>query len=101
MGGAAKSFSAPCVQLFMNLLHVGRYFKDPNVAPWRKAVAVFAVLYALSPVDLIPDVLPVIGWLDDVGVLGLGLAWLSRDVSKYARRPGVQVVEGEVLSPRR
>ena len=38
MGGAAKSFSAPCVQLFMNLLHVGRYFKDPNVAPKSKKV---------------------------------------------------------------
>lgn len=68
----------------MNLLHVARYFRDPAVPGWRKWVGLLSVLYVLSPVDLIPDVLPVIGWLDDVGVLGLALTFVTRDVARFA-----------------
>ncbi len=46
---------------------------------WKRAViAILAILYVLSPLDLIPDFIPVIGWLDDLGVL----AWAARYVLK-------------------
>jgi len=39
-------------------------------AKWKRVIiAVFAMLYIISPLDLIPDFIPVIGWLDDLGVL--------------------------------
>lgn len=45
--------------------------------PWQsKALAVFVVAYALSPVDLIPDFIPVLGYVDDVLLLP-GLIWLT------------------------
>ncbi len=45
--------------------------------PWyAKALGVFVVAYALSPIDLIPDFIPVIGYLDDVLLLP-GLIWLA------------------------
>ena len=50
-----------------------------------------AVLYVISPVDLIPDVLPVIGWLDDVGVLGLALAFVTRDMARFGKRQTIEV----------
>ncbi len=42
-------------------------------------LAVLAVVYAVSPIDLLPDVIPVVGWLDDGLVLWFGLtqAWLA------------------------
>lgn len=47
--------------------------RDPRV-PWRaKLVAVGVVGYALSPIDLIPDFIPVLGWLDDLVIVPLGL----------------------------
>jgi uncharacterized membrane protein YkvA (DUF1232 family) len=48
---------------------------DPRV-PWYAKVVAFAVVaYALSPIDLIPDFIPVIGYLDDLLILPLGL-WI-------------------------
>jgi len=45
-------------------------------APWyAKALGLFVVAYALSPIDLVPDFIPVLGYLDDVLLLP-GLIWL-------------------------
>ncbi len=50
--------------------------RDPRT-PWHaKALAVFVVAYALSPIDLIPDFIPVLGYLDDV-ILLPALIWLA------------------------
>ncbi len=47
------------------------------LAPWYvKALGIFVVAYALSPIDLIPDFIPVLGYLDDV-ILLPGLIWLT------------------------
>ena len=47
--------------------------RDPRT-PWRaKAVAALVAAYALSPIDLIPDVIPVLGWLDDLLIVPLGI----------------------------
>ncbi|MGN7738647.1 YkvA family protein [Pseudomonas sp. 22526] len=42
--------------------------------PWLpKWISVFVVAYALSPIDLIPDFIPILGYLDDVIILPLGI----------------------------
>lgn len=49
-------------------------YRDPRV-PWYARVFVACVVgYALSPIDLIPDFVPVLGYLDDLIVLPLGLS---------------------------
>ncbi len=47
--------------------------RDPRVPWYAKAVAAAAVAYALSPIDLIPDFIPVIGLVDDLLLVPLGL----------------------------
>ena len=51
--------------------------RDPRVPWYAKAIAVFVVAYALSPIDLIPDFVPVLGYLDDLIIVPLGI-WLVR-----------------------
>jgi uncharacterized membrane protein YkvA (DUF1232 family) len=47
---------------------------DPRV-PWpAKALAIVVAAYALSPIDLIPDFIPVLGYLDDLLIVPAGLA---------------------------
>ena len=47
--------------------------RDPRVAWFARLVAVAVAAYALSPIDLIPDFIPVLGWIDDLVILPLGL----------------------------
>jgi uncharacterized membrane protein YkvA (DUF1232 family) len=55
-----------------------RLCRDPRVSWWVKAVPLAAVLYILSPIDLLPDVFPALGQLDDLGVLVVGLKLFLR-----------------------
>jgi uncharacterized membrane protein YkvA (DUF1232 family) len=49
-------------------------YKDPRV-PWYAKLLIACVIgYALSPIDLIPDFIPVIGYLDDLILVPLGIA---------------------------
>src|SRR2546430_13523376 len=48
--------------------------RDPRTPGYARAIAAAVVAYALSPIDLIPDFIPVIGYLDDLIVVPLGIA---------------------------
>ena len=48
--------------------------KDPRVPWYARLLAAAVVAYAFSPIDLIPDVIPVIGYLDDLILVPLGIA---------------------------
>jgi uncharacterized membrane protein YkvA (DUF1232 family) len=52
--------------------------RDPRVPWYAKALAGAVVAYALSPLDLIPDFIPVVGYLDDLLLVPLGLALVLR-----------------------
>jgi uncharacterized membrane protein YkvA (DUF1232 family) len=52
--------------------------RDPRIPWYVKVLAVLIVGYALSPIDLIPDVIPVVGYLDDMILLPLGILLIVR-----------------------
>ncbi len=56
---ALARFVPDCVVLFKRLL------TDPRVEWWRKALLVAVIVYLASPIDLVPDFIPVAGQLDD------------------------------------
>ena len=67
--------------------------RDPRT-PWAaRVVGALVVAYALSPIDLIPDFIPVLGLLDDLILLPLGIALCIRlipvDVFDDARRRAI------------
>ena len=59
--------------LFSELRLAWRLMREPRVALVAKAVPALAALYVMSPLDFIPDVLPVIGQIDDLGILILSV----------------------------
>ena len=61
-----------------------RLRKDPRVPRRVKLVVGFAGLYVLSPIDLIPEFLPIIGPLDDIVVVALALRYAARRIPPEA-----------------
>lgn len=59
---------------------------DPRVPWYAKALAACVVGYALSPIDLIPDFIPVLGYLDDLILLPIGIVIVMK------------MIPGEVLA---
>jgi uncharacterized membrane protein YkvA (DUF1232 family) len=53
-------------------------YKDPRVPWYARAWIAIVVAYAFSPIDLIPDFIPVLGYLDDLVLLPLGVALALR-----------------------
>jgi uncharacterized membrane protein YkvA (DUF1232 family) len=59
--------------------------KEYRAVPyWVVGAAVFALLYVLTPLDLIPDPIPVVGYLDDAAVVSACLAMVRQELAKYA-----------------
>jgi uncharacterized membrane protein YkvA (DUF1232 family) len=68
--------------------------KDPRTPWYAKALVFLVVAYSLSPIDLIPDFIPVLGYLDDLIIIPLGIALAIRmippEVLAEARRTADQ-----------
>lgn len=76
--------------------------RDPRT-PWIvRALAMAVAAYALSPIDLIPDFIPVLGYLDDLVLVPLGLWWVLRlipDEVRDAARARAAAVAARPSSP--
>jgi uncharacterized membrane protein YkvA (DUF1232 family) len=70
------AFLPACVTLLRRLR------RDPRVPRSAKLAVVAAAVWVLSPIDLVPEFLPVIGALDDVVVVALALRWAARRVPR-------------------
>jgi uncharacterized membrane protein YkvA (DUF1232 family) len=64
--------------LYQQLKLAVRLLREPRVPAPLKAIPGLALVYTLSPVDFIPDILPVIGQLDDLAVLAFTLQLFIR-----------------------
>lgn len=78
--------------------------KSPRTPWYAKALGGFVVAYALSPIDLIPDFIPVLGYVDDVLLLPV-LIWLTvkllpEDVLHDCRRQADEWIQQEGCKPR-
>jgi uncharacterized membrane protein YkvA (DUF1232 family) len=73
-----------------DLLMVWEMLKSPAAPKRAKFVALAAIAYVISPIDLVPDIAPILGWIDDaavlVGLLSLSLKMLPADLHAEFRR---------------
>lgn len=74
-------------------------FRREDAPGWAKRIIIGALGYVLTPIDAVPDLTPLIGYTDDLGVLSFGLvaiaSYINLDVRIAARR-GVKQLFGEI-----
>ncbi len=100
-----RKLKAAASQLWRQFQTLRRALVHPGVPWYAKAVCGCAVAYVASPIQLIPNFIPVIGQLDDVLVLSLSLRFLRRccpasvlqDCQKGANRRAPEIASGVSL----
>ena len=99
-----KKFSArgPLKRFIVDARLLTALVRDWRAGKYRQALygtiaaVVFALLYVFNPLDLIPDVLPFLGALDDATVIGACLMLVERDLNKYRNWKESQVMIEDV-----
>ena len=61
----------------------GSLFRDDRISIAPRIIALALVLYIASPIDLIPDFIPVIGYFDDILIVLVGAGLLLRSIPRY------------------
>ena len=59
------------------------YMLDPAVPWYRKSIVLGALIYFITPIDSIPDLVPLVGYLDDLGVITAVLKFLGSELIPY------------------
>jgi uncharacterized membrane protein YkvA (DUF1232 family) len=79
-------------------------YRHPRTPRLAKIVAMLIVAYALSPIDLIPDFVPVLGYLDELillpGAIWLAIRLIPADVLAECRRQAAARAAGSALRPK-
>jgi uncharacterized membrane protein YkvA (DUF1232 family) len=60
-----------------------RFFRDPNGSKLGKLFVLATLVYVIMPIDFVPDLVPIIGWLDDLGLASLAAVYLAGVAKQY------------------
>ena len=86
------------MDIFMKLFNQVRLaiklMADPRVPTYLKVIPVLSLAYIIMPLDIIPDMIPVLGQLDDVGVVILGIESFIKLSPAYVVAEHRAVIEG-------
>jgi uncharacterized membrane protein YkvA (DUF1232 family) len=91
-----ESWKARANQLKREVYALYLAYKDPRTPWYARVLAALVVAYAFSPIDLIPDPIPVLGYLDDLLLIPLGaylaVRLIPKQVMEECRAKAVEVM---------
>lgn len=76
----------PIKKIWDDVQELWAMIKDKDTAWGTKAVAIGALIYLVSPLDIIPDLIPVAGLMDDAGVITTAISMLADALDKFRNR---------------
>ncbi len=83
---AGKGVLEPALKMYFAL-------NDKDTPVWAKTTIIGALGYFIAPIDAIPDLLPVVGYTDDMGVLVAALAVVSAYIKEEHQEKAQQMLE--------
>lgn len=90
-----KAFSSKKKKLKLFIEILRQYQKgEYRQIPWRSVSAIaFTLLYIINPLDFVPDVLPIIGYIDDVSVFMTLISLAEKDLNEFEEWKATQGLE--------
>lgn len=90
-----KKYKDKLILMFQFLKDVK--LKNYPETPWKTLAAmIFTILYIINPLDIVPDFIPILGYIDDLTVFGFALKLINKDLDLYQDwRQEQQTVEEE------
>jgi hypothetical protein len=73
----------PIAAIWENVKALWKYVLSDEVPWYKKAAPLAALVYLVSPVDVVPDFIPIAGLLDDAGVITAAIASIGSILNKY------------------
>jgi uncharacterized membrane protein YkvA (DUF1232 family) len=86
-------------KLKTQLIALSLLYRRPDVAWYKKILPVLVLAYALSPIDLIPDFIPVLGYLDDLVLLPMGIYLIIKSISSDLWQECMLMAQESELKP--
>ena len=86
-------------KLKTQLIALSLLYRRPDVAWHKKILPVLVLAYALSPIDLIPDFIPILGYLDDLILLPLGIYLIIKSIPRNLWQECMLQAEKSELKP--
>ena len=71
------------ISFIKDVLALFNYMSDRRVQWYRKSIVVGALVYFIMPMDMIPDIAPLVGYMDDLGVITAVLKYLGHELIPY------------------
>jgi uncharacterized membrane protein YkvA (DUF1232 family) len=78
VGEVMQTFKKRMKKMKEDIYIIAEAYKHPETPFYIKLFAIIVVAYAFSPIDLIPDFIPILGYLDDLILVPLGIAILLK-----------------------
>lgn len=73
------------ISFIEDIVALYNYLKDDTVKWYRKILVVSALIYFIVPIDTIPDLAPLLGYLDDFGVIAAAIKYIGSEIQPYYR----------------
>jgi uncharacterized membrane protein YkvA (DUF1232 family) len=70
-------------KIISHLKALRRYMMDGDVKWYKKSIVVAALIYFITPLDAMPDFAPLVGYLDDIGVIAWTIKFLGSEITSY------------------
>lgn len=81
------------ISFIEDIIALYNYLKDDSVKWYRKLIVVSALIYFIFPIDTIPDLAPLVGYLDDLGVIMAAIKYIGSEIKPYYRTPAEKIAD--------
>ena len=81
-----KAKDTPLERVIQDIKAMYELIKDPSAALKAKAIAVMALLYVANPIDIMPDALPIFGFVDDAGIVMFAVKSIGDALNQYKEK---------------